>query len=127
MDEQGLRSLMDQVRTRTLPRRQFIAGMVGVGLTVPMASGLLLHAGTQVTAYKPTRRGGGGTVRIIRSDGATLLNPHFATGLKDGFASRIFDEPLAERDADGNLIAVLAAAIPSRENGGLASDGQTVT
>lgn len=85
------------------------------------------HLWTDGGRQAHTRRGGGGTVRIIRSDGATLLNPHFATGLKDGFASRIFDEPLAERDADGNLIVVLAAAIPSRENGGLASDSQTVT
>ena len=56
-----------------------------------------------------------------------LLNPHFATGTKDQEGSRIFYEPLAGWDADGNLVPVLAAEIPSRENGGLSADGKTVT
>ena len=59
--------------------------------------------------------------------GATLLNPHFAVGTKDQEGSRIFYEPLAGWDADGDLKAVLAAEIPSRENGGLAADGLSVT
>ena len=41
-------------------------------------------------------------------------------------ASRIFYEPLAQWDADANLEPVLAAEIPSRENGGLAADGRNV-
>ena len=59
--------------------------------------------------------------------GATLLNPHFAVGTKDQEGSRIFYEPLAGWDADGNLVPMLAAEIPSRENGGLAADGMSVT
>ena len=59
--------------------------------------------------------------------GATLLNPHFAIGTKDQDASRIFYEPLAGWDPDGDLFPVLAAEIPSRENGGLAADGKSVT
>ena len=47
-------------------------------------------------------------------------------GVKDNFASRIFYEPLAQWDADANLEPVLAAEIPSRENGGLAADGRSV-
>ena len=42
------------------------------------------------------------------------------------FASRIFYEPLAQWDADANLQPVLAAEIPSRDNGGLAADGRSV-
>jgi peptide/nickel transport system substrate-binding protein len=38
---------------------------------------------------------------------ATLLNPHFAVGTKDAEACRIFYEPLAAWDADGNLVPVL--------------------
>ena len=34
----------------------------------------------------------------------TLLNPHFATGTKDQDGSRIFYEPLASCDPDGNLV-----------------------
>jgi peptide/nickel transport system substrate-binding protein len=63
---------------------------------------------------------------MLAWEGPTLLNPHFAQGAKDYFGSRIFYEPLAQWDEEGNLQAVLAAEIPSRENGGLAADGRSV-
>jgi peptide/nickel transport system substrate-binding protein len=56
----------------------------------------------------------------------TLLNPHFAIGTKDQEGSRIFYEPLAGWDGDGNLVPVLAAEIPSKDNDGLAEDGLSV-
>ena len=56
-----------------------------------------------------------------------MLNPHFAVGTKDQDGSRIFYEPLAGWDPEGDLFPVLAAEIPSRENGGLAADGKSVT
>ena len=77
--------------------------------------------------YKPTKRGGGGPLKVLWWQGPTLLNPHFAVGTKDQDGSRIFYEPLAGWDADGNLMPVLAAEIPDRENGGLAEDGKSVT
>jgi peptide/nickel transport system substrate-binding protein len=55
------------------------------------------------------------------------LNPHFAGGTKDQDASRIFYEPLAGWDTDGNLVPMLAAEIPSRENGGLRPTARAVT
>jgi peptide/nickel transport system substrate-binding protein len=57
----------------------------------------------------------------------TLLNPHFATGTKDQDGSRIFYEPLAAYDPDGNLVPVLAAEIPSLDRGTLSRDGTWVT
>ncbi len=57
----------------------------------------------------------------------TLLNPHFAVGTKDQEGSRIFYEPLAAWDPEGNLAPVLAAEIPEIENGGIAPDGMSVT
>jgi peptide/nickel transport system substrate-binding protein len=131
MHTHHIRRLLDQARTGALSRRQCVQRLLGLGLGLPVAGSLLMHAGVARSQpafqYKPTRRGGGGTLRIIRADAATLLNPHFATGLKDNFACRIFYEPLAEWDADANLVPVLAAAIPSRENGGLSADGRSVT
>jgi peptide/nickel transport system substrate-binding protein len=56
----------------------------------------------------------------------TLLNPHFATGTKDQDASRIFYEPLAAFDPDGNVVPVLAAEVPTLDNGGLGRDGTWV-
>ena len=66
-------------------------------------------------------------LKVLWWQGPTLLNPHFAIGTKDQDGSRIFYEPLAGWDPDGNLAPVLAAEIPSRENGGLAADGKSVT
>jgi peptide/nickel transport system substrate-binding protein len=57
----------------------------------------------------------------------TLLNPHFALGVKDFEAARIFYEPLAGWDTEGNLVPMLAAEIPDVENEGLARDGTSVT
>ena len=44
--------------------------------------------------------------------GPVLLNPQFAIGTKDQEGSRIFYEPLAAWDNDGNLVPILAADIP---------------
>jgi peptide/nickel transport system substrate-binding protein len=52
--------------------------------------------------------------------------PHFAIGTKDQEGSRIFYEPLAGWDGDGNPVPVLAAEIPSKDNDGLAEDGLSV-
>ena len=131
MQERDIRDLIEEVREGKLPRRGFIQRMVGLGLTAPMASMLLMHAGIANAqsgpAYKPTRRGGGGTLKVLWWQGPVLLNPHFASGTKEQEGSRIFYEPLAAWDADGNLIPMLAAEIPSRENGGLSADGRSVT
>ena len=59
--------------------------------------------------------------------GPTQLNPHFSTGTKDADGARVFYEPLARWDLDGELQPVLAAEIPSRGNGGVAADGLVVT
>ncbi len=132
MDELQLRDAIEQVRDGRLPRRAFIGRMVGLGFSAPMASMLLIHEGiaqTQSVApvYKPTRRGGGGPLKVLWWQGATLLQPHFANGTKDQEGSRIFYEPLASWDGDGNLVPILAAEVPSRDNGGLSADGKSVT
>jgi peptide/nickel transport system substrate-binding protein len=131
MDEHGLRNLIAEVKAGRLSRRGFVQMMVGLGLTAPLASQMLAsaevaQAQTKLT-YKPTKRGGGGAVKTLWWQGATLLNPHFAVGTKDQDGSRIFYEPLASWDPDGNLVANLAAEIPSVQNGGVAKDGKSVT
>ncbi|WP_159585606.1 peptide ABC transporter substrate-binding protein [Chelativorans xinjiangense] len=131
MNERELRGLIEDVRIGKLSRRAFVRGMVAVGLTAPLAAQMLSHSGIAMAApfpeYKPTQRGGGGPLRLLWWQGPTLLNPHFAVGTKDQDGSRLFYEPLAAWDADGNLVPILAAEIPSLENGGLAEDGMSVT
>ena len=131
MNETRIRRLIEQVRHGRLPRRDFLGQLVAVGLSAPMAAMLLVHAGVAQTAgtpppYKPTRRGSGGALKMLMWQGPTLLNPHFATGTKDQIGCRIFHEGLVDFDADGQLQAVLAAEVPSRDNGGVAADGKSV-
>ena len=131
MDEAQLRTWVEAVRAGTLPRRGFIARLAALGVSAPLAGLMLIDAGIAQTAgtapaYKPTQRGGGGTLRMLWWQGPTLLNPHFATADKDQDGSRLFYEPLAAWDAQGNLLPVLAAEIPSRANGSVAADGRSV-
>ena len=131
MNEHELRALIEEVRSGEISRRSFVQRMVALGLTAPMASAMLMHSGVAqaqpASTYKPTKRGGGGALRVLWWQGATLLNPHFAIGTKDQEGSRIFYEPLAAWDAEGVLVPVLAAEIPSVANGGVAKDGKSVT
>jgi peptide/nickel transport system substrate-binding protein len=131
MDERELRTLIDEVKSGRLSRRHFVQTMIGLGLTAPLAAQMLTSAGVAQAqsklAYKPTKRGGGGALKVLWWQGATLLNPHFATGTKDQDGSRIFYEPLASWDPDGNLAPILAAEIPSVQNGGVSKDGKSVT
>ena len=130
MNESEIRGLIDQVRDNSLTRKQFIRHMVGVGLTLPMAAQMLLTSGLAqaqtASSYKPTKRGGGGALKLLWWQGATLLQPHFASGTKDQEGSRIFYEPLGSWDNDGNLVPVLAAEVPTLANGGVSKDGKTI-
>src|SRR5207237_5986322 len=131
MNERELRGLIAAVKEGRVSRRAFVRRMIGLGLTAPFATQLLAHAGLAQTAaptdYKPTIAGGGGALRLLFWQAATLLNPHFAVGTKDAEGCRIFYEPLAAWDPEGNLVPVLAAEIPDIENGGVTADGRSVT
>ena len=131
MEECELRTLIGAVKAGTLSRRRFVQLMVGLGLTGPMAAQMLASAGVaQAQAkwtFNPTKRGGGGQVKTLWWQAPTLLNPHFANGTKDQDACRIFYEPLGAYDPDGNIVPVLAAEVPSLQNGLVARDGLSVT
>jgi len=133
MYEHELQNAIAAVKTGRMSRRAFVHKVVGLGLTAPFATQLLAGVGlaqapTKAEAeYKPTKAGGGGPLKMLFWQAATLLNPHFAVGTKDQEGSRIFYEPLAAWDPEGNLVPVLAAEIPDLENGGLSPDGMSVT
>jgi len=131
MDERELRKLVAALKAGRVSRRVFVNRMVGLGLTAPFASRLLAQSGlaqtTTQSGYKPTKAGDGGALKTLFWQAPTLLNPHFAVGTKDQEGSRIFYEPLAAWDRDGNLVPVLAAELPEVENGGVAPDGRSVT
>src|SRR3979411_1537789 len=119
MKERELRDLIADVKTGRLSRRAFVQRMIAVGLTAPMAGMMLSQDGVAVAAtaipYKPTNAGGGCLLKLLYWQAVTLLNPHFAIGTKDQEGSRIFYEPLAGWDNDGNLGPVLAVEISGQE------------
>jgi peptide/nickel transport system substrate-binding protein len=118
------------VRRGALPRRRFVERLAALGISAPMAWLLLADAGvaqpSSAPPYKPTRRGGGGLLKVLLWQAPTLLNPHFATGTKDELGAQVFYDALARFDADGVLQPILARRFPSRENGGVAADGRSV-
>ncbi|MCX7374710.1 MAG: peptide ABC transporter substrate-binding protein [Alphaproteobacteria bacterium] len=132
MQDDQLRDLIGRVKRGTLSRRGFVKRMAALGLTAPMATQLLAITGAApaqaqgVPAYQPTRRGGG-ALKVLYWQAPTLLNPHFAAGTTNQDSSRVFYEPLAGWASDGTLHPILAAEIPSTENGGLSADGRSVT
>ncbi len=67
------------------------------------------------------------TLVLLYSRNPTTLNPHLANGFQDFEAARIVYEPLATYKPNGDLLPVLATLIPTRENGGVSSDGRSVT
>ncbi len=134
MDERELRGWIARVKDGTLSRREFSRMLTGLGLAAPMAAQVLAAAGIPrrasaqaKPAFTPSRRGGGGDVKVLWWQGPTILNPHLSIGVKDGDGSRIFYEPLISFDPEGNYVPVLAAEVPTLQNGGVARDGLSVT
>jgi len=106
--------------------------VLAFGLTPPLISELLrsrgiVHAEPRPATFIPSRRGGGGDLKLLWWQAPTILNPHLAIGVKDGDGSRLFYEPLVSFDPEGNLVPVLAAEVPTVQNGRVARDGLAVT
>src|SRR5262245_60927931 len=119
MDERELRGWIARVKDGTLSRRDFTRTLVGLGVTAPMAAQVLAAAGLarpaaaqSKPAFTPTKRGGGGELKTLWWQAVSILNCHLAVGVKDNDGSRLFNEPLAAFDPDGNLVPVLAAEVP---------------
>ncbi len=132
MDERELREWTARVKNGTLSRREFTTMLAGLGVAAPLAAQVLAAAGLPGRAsaqakFTPARRGGGGELKVLWWQGPTILNPHLSIGVKDGDGSRIFYEPLISFDPEGNFVPVLAAEVPTLQNGGVARDGLSVT
>jgi peptide/nickel transport system substrate-binding protein len=103
MTEQELRRLLAAVESGSLSRRSFARRMIGLGLTAPLVAEMLSYAGVAEAAtlgdYKPTKRGGGGTLKTLFWQGATLLNPPFAVGTRKARAFSTSPSPPGTRTA----------------------------
>ena len=126
-----METLLDAVRRGAMTRRAFVRALATLGVAAPLAQQVLAAAGlapafAQAPAWTPTRRGGGGPLRMLWWQAATLLNPQLTTGLKDADGARLFYEPLIAFDPEGAMVPVLAQDVPSVENGSVARDGLSV-
>jgi len=135
LEEHELREWMRRVATGEASRRDFLRAMLGLGLAGPVLADLLTTATPAAAqdareappAFTPTRRGGGGKLRLLSWQAPTILNPHLAVATKDSNASCVVYEPLFSVNPDGDFIPVLAEEVPSLENGGRARDGTSTT
>ena len=66
-------------------------------------------------------------VTVLYWQASSILNPYLSGGTKDIDASTIVLEPLANYAPDGSLVPVLAAEIPTLENGGISEDLTSIT
>jgi len=67
------------------------------------------------------------TLRLRNWQAPATLNPYLSAGAKNVEAASLVLEPLARTDPDGELVPWLARSIPTRENGGIATDGTAIT
>jgi len=72
-------------------------------------------------------RGADGQLNIIYWQAASILNPYLSGGTKDIESASMIIEPLARYNEKGEMVAYLAAEIPTVENGGVSEDLKTIT
>jgi peptide/nickel transport system substrate-binding protein len=131
LEEHVLRAWVRRVATGQANRRDFIRAMLGLGLSGPLIAEVLATrrsvraqgTGGAPPFFSPTRRGGGGALRLLYWQAPTVLNAHFALGAKDVAAARVVSEPLYSIAPDGTFMPILTTEIPSLENGGRSRDG----
>jgi len=100
------------------------SGTTAAGSTTASAPAL-----QNLTLPADSKRGQGGTLRLLWWQAPTILNLHLSQGTKDFDASRLVVEPLATVSSGATVpdVPLLAKEIPSTQNGGLSADGTSVT
>ncbi len=101
------------------------AGSTTAGATTATTA----STGADPRGVAPTKRGGGGVLKLLYWQAPTILNVHLAQGTKDDLAGSIVEETLASISINSATpdVPILAKEIPSAANGGLAADGKSVT
>ncbi len=112
-----------------LVRRLLSASLVGIPLVGLLWLGSCTRQPEKIDTVEEqaNKEADESTLRLLYSRIPTTLNPHLANGFQDFEAARIVYEPLATYEENGDMVPVLAAVIPTPENGGLSKDGRTVT
>ncbi|MDQ3692432.1 MAG: ABC transporter substrate-binding protein [Chloroflexota bacterium] len=109
----------DWLLRHRMNRRQMLVSSAAAGLGT--MAGLPRRASAQTAT--PTA-GGRAVIALIQEPGQ--MNPYF-NGQSGSFLSVLACDPLFTADAAGNYLPVLAAEVPSVENGGISEDFLTIT
>ncbi len=125
-----------------ISRRSFLQRAIALGVSAPIAWGLLDAAGVAAQDATPTAggvaaaptsgtdgqtRGAGGELKLLQWQAPTTLNMQLAGSFKDQLASALVTEPLIHFLPDATPIPCLAKEVPSRANGSISDDLKTVT
>jgi peptide/nickel transport system substrate-binding protein len=91
----------------------------------------LLAACTQTGGSGGTAGGtaasGGGTLRIAIQQDVKNLNPLLNSNTTDGMIANLMFLPLLHANENGDQVPMLAASVPTEQNGGISKDGMTIT
>ncbi|MGH8946234.1 MAG: ABC transporter substrate-binding protein, partial [Acidimicrobiia bacterium] len=82
---------------------------------------------TDTTAPVGGEAGAGGNLLLLQWQAPSQANPYLSTGTKDLLAGSMVLEPLGEYDPSGQVVAALAAEVPTAENGGISEDLTQIT
>lgn len=92
---------------------------------------ILLAASAAALAFQAppalAERGSDGELKILFWQAVSTLNPYLSGGTKEVYSASMVIEPLARYDETGTLVPMLAAEIPTVENGGVAADLKSIT
>lgn len=94
-------------------------------LKIVLASTAAILAFTASAAN--AERGTDGDLKILFWQAVSTLNPYLSGGTKEVYGASMVIEPLARYDETGALVPMLAAEIPTVENGGVAADLKSIT
>ena len=73
------------------------------------------------------QRGASGHVNVLYWQAPSILNPYLSSGTKDVESSSVILEPLLRFNERGEMVATLAAEVPTVANGGFSADFKTIT
>ena len=71
--------------------------------------------------------GAGGELLLLQWQAPSQANVLLSSGTKDALAASLVIEPLAKFDPSGQIVATLAAEVPTVDNGGVAADFTSIT
>ncbi len=101
-----------------------LAVLVGIGLLSACNPGSETASETSTDTAAPAAPQ---SLKLLYWQAPTTLNPHLSSGTKDREAASPVLEPLAVYNEDEELVPILAAEIPTVENGGISEDSTAVT